>query len=86
MTRLGLWLIGFYQRRISPFLPGMCRFTPTCSEYAAEALRLYGFWAGAWLAIKRLARCQPLCRGGHDPVPLPRGRARSETPSSEGEA
>ncbi len=85
MTRLGLWLIRFYQRRLSPFLPSMCRFTPTCSEYAAQALRLHGFWPGTWLAIKRIVRCQPLCKGGHDPVP-PRGGPRSTSPSSERKA
>ncbi len=71
MAPVALWLIGFYQRWISRFLPSMCRFTPTCSEYAAQAIRSRGFWAGTWLAVKRIARCNPLCKGGHDPVPSP---------------
>jgi putative membrane protein insertion efficiency factor len=69
MTPVALWLIKFYQRRISRFLPSMCRFTPTCSEYAAQAIRSRGFWVGTWLAAKRIARCNPLCKGGYDPVP-----------------
>jgi hypothetical protein len=86
MTRLALWLIRFYQRRLSPLLPSMCRFQPTCSEYAAQALQLYGFWAGVWLTLKRLVRCQPLCKGGFDPVPSPPERAGRASPSSEGKA
>jgi uncharacterized protein len=85
MTRVGLWLIRFYQRRISPWLPPMCRFTPTCSEYAAQALEVHGFWPGTWLALKRIVRCQPLCRGGHDPVP-PRRTGAQASQSSEGKA
>lgn len=82
MTRLALWLIHFYQRWISRFLPGMCRFTPTCSEYAAQAIRLHGLWHGCWLAIRRIARCHPLCEGGHDPVP-PAPTIVTGTPSPE---
>ena len=63
------WLIGFYQRAISPHLPKCCRFTPTCSQYALEAYRTHGFWRGSTLTIWRLLRCQPFCRGGYDPVP-----------------
>ncbi len=92
MTRVALWLIRFYQRRISPLLPRMCRFQPTCSEYAAQALQAHGFGAGVWLTLKRLVRCQPFCRGGYDPVPPPRDRGGSTDPqaressSSEGKA
>ena len=85
MTRLGLWLIRFYQRYISRFLPPMCRFTPSCSEYAKQALQIHGFWLGTWLTIKRLVRCQPLCKGGEDPVP-PRKDDCPAEPSSEGRA
>ncbi|HYV93252.1 MAG TPA: membrane protein insertion efficiency factor YidD [Chitinophagales bacterium] len=61
--------IKFYQRIISPWLPGSCRFTPTCSEYAAEAIRKYGVIKGTWLGIKRISRCHPWGGHGHDPVP-----------------
>ncbi|MCF6262415.1 MAG: membrane protein insertion efficiency factor YidD [Xanthomonadales bacterium] len=62
-------LIRGYQRWISPMLGPHCRFTPSCSQYASEAIERYGAIKGSWLAIKRLLRCQPLCKGGHDPVP-----------------
>ncbi len=62
-----------YKRFVSPLLPPACRFEPTCSEYAAEAVELHGVVRGAILAIARLLRCHPFCRGGFDPVPRPRG-------------
>lgn len=62
-------LLRGYKRWLSPWLPPACRFTPTCSEYAAEAVATYGMIRGGWLAARRLLRCQPFCRGGHDPVP-----------------
>lgn len=61
--------IRFYRRCISPFTPPSCRFTPTCSQYAAEAIRRYGPFKGLWLALKRLARCHPWGGSGYDPVP-----------------
>lgn len=63
--------IRFYQRAISPLLGQRCRFHPTCSAYAAEAIARHGPVRGAWLALARVARCQPLARGGMDPVPVP---------------
>ena len=64
-----LWLIRFYRRQISPATPPSCRFIPTCSEYALEAVQKYGALKGSWLALKRILRCKPLCKGGYDPVP-----------------
>lgn len=58
-----------YKRFISPLLPPACRFTPTCSEFAREAFLKHGVFRGAGLALKRLGRCHPFSRGGHDPVP-----------------
>lgn len=71
-----LALLLFYKRTISPWLPRACRFTPTCSVYAARAIQLHGAWKGSLLAIGRLLRCQPFCRGGYDPVPgdVPRAK------------
>jgi putative membrane protein insertion efficiency factor len=58
-----------YQRFISPALPPACRFAPSCSQYAVEALTRHGAVRGSWLALKRIARCHPWHPGGHDPVP-----------------
>lgn len=64
-----LMLVKFYQLCISPFTPPSCRYTPTCSQYAVEALRRYGPIKGLWLTTKRLARCHPWGGSGYDPVP-----------------
>lgn len=69
MQRLLLMLVRFYQYAISPMLPPRCRYTPTCSQYAIEALQRYGAFKGGWLAIKRVCRCHPWGGCGHDPVP-----------------
>lgn len=70
MTRLLLALIRWYQKHVSPLFPPRCRFTPTCSQYAAEAVEKYGAWKGGWLACRRLLRCNPFYRGNYyDPVP-----------------
>jgi len=58
-----------YKRWISPMLPHACRFVPTCSEYALEAVERHGTLYGSWLAVTRLLRCHPLARAGYDPVP-----------------
>ena len=68
-ARAGLVLIRGYQRGISPLLPAACRFTPTCSAYAAEAIEVWGARKGVWLASRRLARCHPWGGKGYDPVP-----------------
>lgn len=69
MKRAALAVLRFYKREVSPLLPGACRFAPTCSEYAYEAIARYGVGRGSWLAAKRLLRCHPLSKGGYDPVP-----------------
>ena len=61
--------IRFYKREISPMLPPSCRFTPTCSEYAMQAIEKYGAAKGGWLALRRILRCNPFHKGGYDPVP-----------------
>lgn len=69
MRAVALALIWLYQKAISPLFPGCCRFIPTCSQYAREAIIRYGVIKGSVLTFFRLLRCQPLCRGGWDPVP-----------------
>ncbi len=65
-----IFLVRLYQAGISPWFPPSCRYTPTCSQYAVEALQKYGFFKGSWLAIKRIGRCHPFSSThGHDPVP-----------------
>lgn len=69
-----LRLIRAYQFLIAPLMPPVCRFQPTCSHYTAEAIARYGVVRGGWLGVRRLARCQPFCQGGYDPVPDLPGR------------
>ena len=70
MKSVLLWLIRFYQQSISPYFPARCRFRPTCSAYAYEAIQKYGALKGGWLALKRLSRCHPFYHGDiYDPVP-----------------
>ena len=70
MKRLIIFLIEFYQKNISPLKPSSCRFTPTCSNYAKEAILKRGVIIGSILTIGRILRCNPLFKGGYDPVPL----------------
>ncbi len=69
MKRILIALVRFYRSAVSPCRPPCCRFTPTCSQYALEALEKYGAWKGGWLALRRVLRCNPFCKGGYDPVP-----------------
>jgi putative membrane protein insertion efficiency factor len=69
MARMLLVLVHGYRRWISPALAPHCRFAPTCSSYAVEALSAHGAVAGSWLTLRRLSRCHPFHPGGHDPVP-----------------
>lgn len=72
MKKFLITVVRFYQKRISPLTPPSCRYIPTCSQYAVEALEKYGALKGSWLALKRVAKCHPFHRGDHDyydPVP-----------------
>jgi putative membrane protein insertion efficiency factor len=71
MTRRALVaVLAAYRRWISPMMAPHCRFTPSCSEYAIDAIVTHGALRGGWLTVRRLVRCQPFFTGGHDPVPL----------------
>ena len=69
MKALLLHMIRWYRSGISPLTPPSCRFIPTCSAYAQEAVEKYGARKGGWLAVKRICRCHPFHKGGYDPVP-----------------
>lgn len=69
MRWLALQAIRLYQRLLSPYSAGACRFSPSCSQYAREAIERHGVARGAWLAARRLLRCHPLGKSGYDPVP-----------------
>lgn len=74
LQRALLTIIRFYQKGISPFSPGTCRYTPSCSRYAVEALEAHGAIRGSWLALRRLLRCHPFGGRGYDPIPGDVGR------------
>ena len=88
MKRAAIAILRCYQWGISPWLPRACRFYPSCSQYAVEAVEQFGLARGGWLALRRLSRCHPFHAGGYDPVPEaavtetepPRGRKRQATP------
>jgi putative membrane protein insertion efficiency factor len=65
---IALLLLRAYKLVISPWLPASCRYVPTCSEYAMEAIDRYGVWRGGWKALRRILRCHPFVEGGYDPV------------------
>lgn len=69
MSNILLVIIRLYQLILSPWIGRQCRFTPSCSHYATDAIKRYGAVRGSSLAVRRLARCHPLSAGGHDPVP-----------------
>ena len=68
-ARVALVFLRAYKTLLSPILPPACRFQPTCSEYAMEAVQRHGFLKGFWMGLRRVLRCQPFSKGGFDPVP-----------------
>ena len=70
MSRVLVMLLTGYRRWISPMMAPHCRFTPSCSAYAIEAITVHGALRGSWLAARRLVKCQPFFTGGYDPVPI----------------
>ncbi len=82
LARVLIAPIRFYQRFISPALPPSCRFTPSCSAYAVEAITEYGAGRGMWMAVKRIGKCHPWHAGGYDPVPL---RPQKSPPGTDGD-
>ncbi|HRJ49152.1 MAG TPA: membrane protein insertion efficiency factor YidD [Phycisphaerales bacterium] len=68
-------VIRLYQVTLSPFIGRQCRYEPTCSNYALEALGNHGPWRGSWLAVRRVFRCHPFAKGGYDPAPPPEPRS-----------
>ena len=83
MKRFLIFLIQYYRSHISPYKPPCCRFTPTCSAYALEAIEKRGLFVGLILTVWRLLRCNPFCKGGYDPVPE-RGLRRVRLTEAEG--
>jgi len=81
-TRVLVAPIRFYQRFISPALPPSCRYSPSCSSYAVEALQVHGPLRGSWFAVRRIGRCHPWHAGGYDPVPPARERSSRFTSST----
>ncbi|MCI8589113.1 MAG: membrane protein insertion efficiency factor YidD [Clostridiales bacterium] len=69
MKHVCIFIIKLYRKFISPLKTPCCRFTPSCSQYAAEAFLRWGFFVGGYLTLFRIVRCNPFCRGGYDPVP-----------------
>ena len=90
LVRAAVRVIEVYRHMISPLRPASCRFTPTCSQYAVDALTEYGLVRGGWMTIARLARCGPWHPGGWDPIPERRGGSRHDdfwdSPAEQGKS
>lgn len=83
VARLLLAFVAGYRRWVSPLLGPRCRFAPSCSAYVAQAVAEHGAVRGGWLAVRRIGRCHPFHRGGHDPVPPPRRPSTTMDPSAD---
>lgn len=77
MKKILIGVIRFYKKCISPLFPPVCRFQPTCSQYAIEAIQTHGAAKGCWLALRRLLKCHPWHPGGYDPVPLKKDKKKN---------
>ncbi len=77
MKKILMGIIRFYQKAISPLFPPACRFYPTCSQYAFEAISVHGALKGSYLAIRRILKCHPFHKGGIDPVPPKKERGKT---------
>jgi putative membrane protein insertion efficiency factor len=84
-ARFCLGLITLYRYTLSPFIGGHCRYLPTCSHYAGDAVRAHGAWAGSWMALARLCRCRPGGANGYDPAPAAKPRAHWWAPWEYGD-
>ena len=88
MRRAAVRLISWYQHVLSPYWPATCRYSPTCSHYAQEAILIHGLMKGGWMSIRRIARCQPWGGQGYDPIPpgpvspKPEGAKHDHQPAS----
>jgi len=82
MQKLLILLVKGYRLILSPWLGSSCRFTPTCSAYALEALEIHGAAKGSYLTVRRLSRCHPWCAGGHDAVPKPQSATNTLSSTS----
>jgi putative membrane protein insertion efficiency factor len=80
-ARAILSVLRFYRSAVSPLRPAACRYQPSCSAYAVEAIEAHGALRGSWLAVRRLLRCHPFHAGGHDPVPPRVGRQTTASPT-----
>ncbi len=85
VRQLAILLIRAYQYLLSPWLGPSCRYAPSCSEYALEALETHGLWKGGWLAVCRICRCHPFAASGYDPVPLDPGTTGAQDLSGQTE-
>lgn len=85
MRYIGIFFVKLYQKFISPLKPPCCRFSPTCSQYAIEAFREWGFICGLGLTVLRIIRCNPFGRGGYDPVPKRKRKNKNPKKQSKSE-